>query len=167
MVSSYCTTRVSSIFAIVAVYRESMITRSSCCRSMLLTFLQKLESGSSVSTTPVLPVMSRGFPSFFYVSFTVLSSLALSNGAAFSRRAIPDDWIYKGCYLDSTASRSLSGSSYTSTDAMTNDACISFCDAAGYTLAGTEYVRFPVVIYRPLSAYATELDRLPNVIVIM
>lgn len=40
---------------------------------------------------------------------------------------------------DTTASRSLSGSSYTDGSAMNGTACISYCSKKGYTFAGTEY----------------------------
>src|ERR1700753_2929064 len=52
--------------------------------------------------------------------------------------AIPSDWIFKGCYLDSVADRSLQGAS-TSSSTMTNEACISFCASQGFNLAGTEF----------------------------
>lgn len=121
-----------------------------------LLFCAAFEFGGSVACSFQLmsTIMPSTLRSFSFLAVAVLSSFVFGNVAAFSERAIPSDWIYKGCYIDSTAARSLSGTSYTSQDAMTNDACISYCDAAGYTLAGTEYVCSAGLIFTwPLHAH--------------
>ncbi|WVQ72276.1 hypothetical protein IAR50_001826 [Cryptococcus sp. DSM 104548] len=46
--------------------------------------------------------------------------------------------LYVGCFSDSTP-RHLNGSSYTSSSAMSNEACISYCSNLGFVYAGTEY----------------------------
>lgn len=52
---------------------------------------------------------------------------------------LPDGWSSKGCYIDSTAARTLSAKSFTDTTGMTIEACITFCSNANYVYAGTEY----------------------------
>jgi glucan 1,3-beta-glucosidase len=50
-------------------------------------------------------------------------------------------WNYRGCYTDNTPGRTLGNRLDVpgSTAAMTIEACITVCQAAGYSLAGVEY----------------------------
>lgn len=75
-----------------------------------------------------------------FLSFTLWILVAITNAFVISKRAVPDTWFFKGCYLDDGASRSLQGAFYQSGDSMTNEACIEYCGSKGYNLAGTEYV---------------------------
>ena len=52
---------------------------------------------------------------------------------------IPAGYQYSGCYVDSFSARSLNSASYADNSGMTGDACIAFCGAKGYSVAGTEY----------------------------
>ncbi|KAF8993377.1 WSC domain-containing protein, partial [Cyathus striatus] len=54
---------------------------------------------------------------------------------------LPTGWSSLGCYTDSTSSRTLSTSSYTSLTAMTPLSCVQFCNAGNYKYAGVEYAR--------------------------
>ncbi|KZT03065.1 copper radical oxidase [Laetiporus sulphureus 93-53] len=56
---------------------------------------------------------------------------------------LPSNWTSQGCYTDNTASRTLTGASYTSTDNMTVESCINFCDSLSttYVYAGVEYAQ--------------------------
>lgn len=51
---------------------------------------------------------------------------------------LPDEWEYEGCYTD-VPGRTLTGASYVDGEAMTNEACASFCSSRGFQYAGTEY----------------------------
>ena len=42
-------------------------------------------------------------------------------------------------FSDSTGSRALTGAAYTDGNAMTDEACVKYCDGLGYGYAGTEY----------------------------
>ena len=42
-------------------------------------------------------------------------------------------------FRDSVGARTLSGATYSTATAMTDEACISFCSGKGYVYAGTEY----------------------------
>jgi hypothetical protein len=50
-------------------------------------------------------------------------------------------WNYRGCYTDNPSSRTLGNRLYVpgSTASMTIEACITVCQAGGYSLAGVEY----------------------------
>lgn len=52
-----------------------------------------------------------------------------------------DSWTSLGCYTDNVSGRALpNGESVTGgSAAMTNELCQSACQAAGFTIAGTEY----------------------------
>ena len=52
----------------------------------------------------------------------------------------PNPWIYQGCYTDSNP-RTLSGASYTDTEAMTVESCIAFCTASYWIYAGLEFMQ--------------------------
>ncbi|KIY43224.1 copper radical oxidase [Fistulina hepatica ATCC 64428] len=52
---------------------------------------------------------------------------------------LPGNWTSEGCYTDSTTARTLTGSSYSSTDNMTVENCIDYCDTQDYIYAGVEY----------------------------
>ncbi|KAF9477668.1 WSC-domain-containing protein [Pholiota conissans] len=58
-------------------------------------------------------------------------------------------WTSIGCYSDSTASRTLEIASFTSVDAMTIEACTTFCTPAGYKYSGVEFGRFINPIKQP------------------
>ena len=51
---------------------------------------------------------------------------------------LPENWSYKGCYMDSVAARTLRSSATGSAD-MSAEKCIAYCSVRGYSLAGTEY----------------------------
>jgi glucan 1,3-beta-glucosidase len=61
-------------------------------------------------------------------------------------------WNYRGCYTDNPSARALGNRLYPpgSTAAMTIEACITVCQAAGYSLAGVEYAgeccKFPFLV---------------------
>lgn len=46
---------------------------------------------------------------------------------------------YKGCYVDSTSARALSGASYADANDMTTETCGTFCLSKGFNVFGTEY----------------------------
>jgi len=52
--------------------------------------------------------------------------------------SLPTGWVATGCRTEATSGRALSGYSFTS-NAMTNELCMSTCVSKGYALAGIEY----------------------------
>jgi hypothetical protein len=52
--------------------------------------------------------------------------------------SLPGTWSYQGCYTDSVGSRTLQGATYNG-DAVTDEACVAFCNQKGFSYAGTEY----------------------------
>lgn len=52
-------------------------------------------------------------------------------------RNLPKGWSYLGCIVDSVSSRTLPYASYASGTKMTGQACVDFCSAKGYPVAGT------------------------------
>ncbi|KAF4588036.1 hypothetical protein EYR38_009997 [Pleurotus pulmonarius] len=52
---------------------------------------------------------------------------------------LPGNWTSQGCFTDNPGARSLSSAAFTSTDSMTVEACISFCDASSFIFAGVEF----------------------------
>jgi hypothetical protein len=76
---------------------------------------------------------------------TLAASINYGNQAigGFQRRSLtpatglPGTWQYYGCYSDSTSQRTLGLASYTDSAAMTDESCVNFCSAKGYTFAGT------------------------------
>ncbi|KAK0449009.1 uncharacterized protein EV420DRAFT_787296 [Desarmillaria tabescens] len=52
---------------------------------------------------------------------------------------LPGNWTSLGCYTDTQGTRTLSLSTYTSTDNMTVSNCINFCGDGGFIYAGVEY----------------------------
>ncbi|KAI0925387.1 hypothetical protein AcV7_005644 [Taiwanofungus camphoratus] len=87
-------------------------------------------------------------PSFvaLVISLPVVEASHVRIGAHHRRQAttsptLPGNWTYEGCYTDNTAARTLTGSSYTSTDNMTVESCISYCDSGSYVYAGVEYAQ--------------------------
>ncbi|KAF4470185.1 fungistatic metabolite [Fusarium albosuccineum] len=59
----------------------------------------------------------------------VVGQTKISNGMA----------TYYGCYSEGANGRALSADSTADTVRMTNEMCVAFCQAGGYTFAGTEY----------------------------
>ncbi|KAJ3526946.1 hypothetical protein NM208_g10945 [Fusarium decemcellulare] len=59
----------------------------------------------------------------------VVGQTKISNGIA----------TYYGCYSEGANGRALSADSTADTVRMTNEMCVAFCQAGGYTFAGTEY----------------------------
>ncbi|KAH8701492.1 copper radical oxidase [Phaeosphaeriaceae sp. PMI808] len=51
---------------------------------------------------------------------------------------LPEEWVYKGCYIDSGRQRTLSSARFAS-DTQSAESCIKFCKDRGYLLAGTGY----------------------------
>lgn len=51
---------------------------------------------------------------------------------------LPDNWSYKGCFVDRIGGRALNGSLITS-DHMSGAACVSWCVGLGFNVAGTEW----------------------------
>ena len=80
-----------------------------------------------------------------------------SYGALVTPNKLPGKWAYVNCYTfvplsilwlsspsnrlnsDSVGSRALTGAAYTDGKAMTDEACVNYCDGLGYGYAGTEY----------------------------
>nr|ABD61575.1 copper radical oxidase [Phanerodontia chrysosporium] len=58
-----------------------------------------------------------------------------------SKRAptLPDGWSSLGCYTDPPGGRTLSSASFTDTNGMTIESCVSFCNSKSAIFAGTEY----------------------------
>ena len=87
-------------------------------------------------------------PSFVQVATSLLCvgsawadsnyALVLDKRAAVIPSPLPGTFVYQGCYTD-TGARALSGSSYTSATAMSDESCINYCNGLGYYYAGTEY----------------------------
>ena len=48
------------------------------------------------------------------------------------------NWTFQGCYTDSVANRTLNAATYNG-NAVTDEACVAFCDGKSYSYAGTEY----------------------------
>jgi hypothetical protein len=48
------------------------------------------------------------------------------------------NWTFQGCYTDSVANRTLNAANYDG-NAVTDEACVAFCDGKSYSYAGTEY----------------------------
>ena len=59
--------------------------------------------------------------------------------SANTQLTLPTSWTYTGCYSDGITPRTLPVWSTFNGNTMTNQACVSFCDTAGYSMAGTEY----------------------------
>lgn len=60
--------------------------------------------------------------------------------ASNSKTSLPFGWTDAGCYSDTVNPRSLQGINLANVGApMTTSACASYCAAAGYSIAGTEY----------------------------
>ncbi|KAL2063582.1 hypothetical protein VTL71DRAFT_5387 [Oculimacula yallundae] len=72
-----------------------------------------------------------------------ISSVTTSQAAIIGKRGLvlpstlPGSWKSQGCYTE--AGRTLTGAGYANATSMTDEKCISFCEAAGYIYAGTEY----------------------------
>jgi hypothetical protein len=72
------------------------------------------------------------------------SRLSVYNNTAYVAPSIlPSigDYNLKGCYTDSTASRGLSAYSFVNGTGMTEELCVTTCQAKGYSIAGIEYGR--------------------------
>ncbi|KFY34113.1 hypothetical protein V494_07045 [Pseudogymnoascus sp. VKM F-4513 (FW-928)] len=67
-----------------------------------------------------------------------LAATTVVKRASVNAASLPENWTYKGCYVDSVAARSLSGGAMNS-DALTESACASFCGTKGFKYAGVEY----------------------------
>ncbi|KAF8853757.1 WSC-domain protein [Acephala macrosclerotiorum] len=69
----------------------------------------------------------------------MLSFLSLSNTgrALVPASNLPGTWNYQGCYTD--VGRTLTGTSYTNTTGMTDEACVAYCNINEFIYAGTEY----------------------------
>ncbi|KAL0953113.1 hypothetical protein HGRIS_004382 [Hohenbuehelia grisea] len=53
-------------------------------------------------------------------------------------RAVPPGWQALGCYTDNAQARTLAATS-TTQNTLTTESCVAFCQAGGYTYAGTEF----------------------------
>ena len=87
-------------------------------------------TGSSSSATG-----STGMTS---IPATTTSSSSISVGSS-AATGLPSGWAYYGCYVDGTNGRILQNQQPDNTAGNTNEACVSTCASAGYTIAGTEY----------------------------
>jgi hypothetical protein len=112
---------------------------------------------------------------FLVTHALVVSALALRGAClAIERDAAPAlearaGWTFLGCYTDNVFGRALpNGEAVTGgTNAMTNELCQSACQAAGFTIAGTEYAgecckgRYFILIllYRHLYSSLTDIFR--------
>ena len=62
-----------------------------------------------------------------------------SSGSPSTATDLPSGWTYKGCYFDTLTPRSLPTWSDFNGASMSNARCIAFCEAKGFSVAGTEY----------------------------
>ncbi|KAA1470743.1 copper radical oxidase [Dentipellis sp. KUC8613] len=54
---------------------------------------------------------------------------------------LPGNWSSLGCYTDNPGARTLSSASFVSTDNMTVESCVSFCDSQAFIFAGVEFAQ--------------------------
>ncbi|CAL1701840.1 unnamed protein product [Somion occarium] len=52
---------------------------------------------------------------------------------------LPAGWTAQGCITDNPGARSLTGSTFTDTQAMTVESCVNFCVSGGFVFAGLEF----------------------------
>lgn len=75
----------------------------------------------------------------------IISSVSLAGAVVIEKRALvapahpATNWTFTGCYTDSVGARTLTGAAYNSGNAMTDEACVSFCISKNFIYAGTEY----------------------------
>jgi hypothetical protein len=74
-----------------------------------------------------------------FLTLIVVPALSLATGPP-PAKALPSGWSYSGCYADYTKSRVLSLDTYTS-NGVTGQQCILYCNSKGYRIAGTEYAK--------------------------
>lgn len=79
-------------------------------------------------------------------------------GKTTSNLASGSSATYKGCYVDGTNGRALSGSTFADDKNMTTQTCGAFCQSKGFNLFGTEYARECYCGYAITTSNATQSD---------
>lgn len=82
-----------------------------------------------------------------FIRTMLFSTLALTGACRTMHRnasspiEIRSSWTHQGCYTDNVSGRALPNGEAVpgGTDAMTNELCQAACEAAGFSIAGTEY----------------------------
>ncbi|KAA8575343.1 hypothetical protein EYC84_004515 [Monilinia fructicola] len=78
-----------------------------------------------------------------YKTISVTADQAAPTGSSVSTgvQATVSGYTYAGCYSDQESNRALSGVEFADLglDAVSNTACVAYCSAKGYSVAGTEY----------------------------
>ncbi|ODN89698.1 WSC domain-containing protein [Cryptococcus wingfieldii CBS 7118] len=123
--SSASTTKVSTSSTFASTSKTSTSTSASTTKASTSTSASKTKASTSSTTTKASTTTSKA---------STTSSSTSTSASATSTIAS----LYVGCYSDSSP-RHLDGSSYTSSSAMTNEACISYCGNLGFAYSGTEY----------------------------
>ncbi|KAL0947951.1 hypothetical protein HGRIS_010580 [Hohenbuehelia grisea] len=54
---------------------------------------------------------------------------------------LPGNWTSRGCFVDNPGARTLSAKNFVSTDNMTVENCIAFCDSNSFIFAGVEFAQ--------------------------
>lgn len=73
------------------------------------------------------------------VSVTAGQAIPTGSSSPSSAPAAISGYSYAGCYADQEPSRVLSGVEFAGIGKVTNTACVAYCSAKGYSVAGTEY----------------------------
>jgi WSC domain len=73
--------------------------------------------------------------------YTAAAASATAPSSAGPTNPTIPNWWYNGCYTDVRDARVLSGTAFADLGShnVTTTGCVSYCDAAGYSIAGTEY----------------------------
>ncbi|KFX87861.1 hypothetical protein O988_09253, partial [Pseudogymnoascus sp. VKM F-3808] len=107
---------------------RSFVSQTSCC--------------FSTATLAIMapPLLQLGSLSLLLLT-AVTPSLAdpIVKRASVNAASLPENWTYKGCYVDNVAARALSGAAYNSGTALTESACAAYCGTKGFKYAGVEY----------------------------
>jgi len=96
-----------------------------------------ITSGGQVITSIVTVHAST----LIYKTVSVTAGQAIPTGSSTSSSAPAaiSGYSYTGCYADSDSSRAISGVEFAGIGAVSNTACVAYCSAKGYSVAGTEY----------------------------
>ncbi|KIW14365.1 hypothetical protein PV08_07147 [Exophiala spinifera] len=97
----------------------------------------RASSSSAVATSA--PPSSSSQATLTTLTTSSSSSTAIASPTSTTPVSSNPSWSYSGCFTDTVFPRSLPEWSNFNGPTMTNDACISYCDKAGFPVAGTEY----------------------------
>lgn len=123
------TASTSSTKSSAAQSTASIMTSSSTSKSISSALSSSsLKSSAAQTTSSITSSSSKSSSTTSGTSSTALSS---ASGA-------PSGWSYRGCYIDNANGRILVNVQPANA-AMTNEKCVAACQAAGYSVAGTEY----------------------------